>query len=59
MEIAVKVGESVREGQVVAAVEAMKSKHEVTAPVGGTVQSVDCGLGDDVDSQHPIITIGG
>jgi len=59
VEVAVKVGDAVQEGQVVAAVEAMKAKHEVTAPVGGTVRSVECGLGDDVDSGQPIITIGG
>ena len=59
VELLVKPGDPVTEGQVVAAVEAMKAKHEVMAPVGGKVQSVDCSLGDDVDAGQPILTIGG
>ncbi len=43
----------------VAAVEAMKAKHEVMAPVSGTVVTVDCALGDDVEAGKPILTIGG
>ena len=37
VEINVKVGDAVTEGQVVAAVEAMKAKHDVKAPCGGKV----------------------
>jgi pyruvate carboxylase subunit B len=59
VEIKVKVGDTVNEGQVVAAVEAMKAKHDVTAPVSGKVQSVDRALGDDVEAGQPILTIGG
>ncbi|MEZ4387455.1 MAG: biotin/lipoyl-containing protein [Candidatus Krumholzibacteriia bacterium] len=59
VEINVKVGDKVAEGQAVAAVEAMKAKHDVMAPVSGTVMSIDCALGDDVDAGKPILTIGG
>lgn len=56
-EIKVKVGEVVTEGQVVATVEAMKAKHEVRAPVGGTVASIDAEIGADVVADKPILTI--
>ncbi|MFO7654162.1 MAG: biotin/lipoyl-containing protein [Candidatus Krumholzibacteriia bacterium] len=59
VEINVKVGDTVAEGQVVAAVEAMKAKHDVKAPVGGKVLSIDAELGTDVEAGQPILTIGG
>jgi len=59
VEVNVKVGDRVTEGQVVAAVEAMKAKHEVLAPVAGTVLTVDRAIGDDVEAGKTILTIGG
>jgi len=59
VEVNVKVGDAVQEGQVVAAVEAMKAKHDVMAPVSGTIRSVDAAPGDAVGSEQPILTIGG
>jgi pyruvate carboxylase subunit B len=58
VEIKVKVGDVVQEGQVVAAVEAMKAKHDVKAPVAGKVLSIDAELGVDVQAGQPIMTIG-
>jgi pyruvate carboxylase subunit B len=58
VEINVKVGDTVREGQVVAAVEAMKAKHDVKAPCGGTVLSIDAGIGADIEAGRAIMTIG-
>ncbi len=46
-------------GQVVAAVEAMKAKHDVKAPCAGKVVSIDAELGADVVAGQPIMTIGG
>jgi pyruvate carboxylase subunit B len=57
VEIRVKPGDSVREGQVVAAVEAMKAKHDVKAPCDGLVQSVDSALGATVARGTPILTL--
>jgi len=57
VEVNVKVGAVVTEGQVVAAVEAMKAKHDIKATVSGTVASVDAGLGDEITAGMPIITI--
>jgi pyruvate carboxylase subunit B len=57
VEINVKVGDKVSEGQVVAAVEAMKAKHEVAAPCAGTVASVEAELGADIMAGQAILTI--
>ncbi len=57
VEIRVKLGDAVRIGQVVAAVEAMKAKHDVKAPCDGRVGSVDAVLGATVSRGMPIITI--
>lgn len=59
VEINVRVGDRVSEGQVVAAVEAMKAKHEVKAPCSGKVLSIDAEIGFDVTKSQPILTIGG
>ncbi len=59
VEIKVKVGDTVREGQVVAAVEAMKAKHDVKAPCAGKVLSISAELGTDIQSGQAIMTIGG
>ncbi len=57
-DIKVKVGESVREGQVVAVVEAMKAEHDVRAPVSGKVIRIDATIGADLVAGQPILTIG-
>ncbi len=57
VEIRVRIGDSVREGQVVAAVEAMKAKHDVRCPCSGLVASIDAELGSDVMAGRPILTV--
>jgi len=57
VEVKVRVGDSVSEGQVVAAVEAMKAKHDVRAPADGKVASIDAELGDDIVAGQPIMTL--
>jgi len=59
VEINVKVGDTVSAGQVVAAVEAMKAKHDVKAPRAGTVASVDAEIGADIEAGKSILTIAG
>jgi len=59
VEIKVKVGDHVTAGQVVAAVEAMKAKHDVKAPCAGTVASINADIGADVEAGQAIMTIGG
>jgi pyruvate carboxylase subunit B len=58
VEIAVKVGDGVTAGQVVAAVEAMKAKHDVKAPCDGRVLTIDAEIGADIEAGMPIMTIG-
>lgn len=57
VEIKVNVGDAVTKGQVVAAVEAMKAKHDVKAPASGTVATVDSSIGSTVSKAKPILTI--
>ncbi len=57
VEIKVKVGDQVTAGDVVAAVEAMKAKHDVKTPATGTVATVDAALGTEVSGTDPILTI--
>ncbi|HSD26539.1 MAG TPA: acetyl-CoA carboxylase biotin carboxyl carrier protein subunit, partial [Vicinamibacteria bacterium] len=57
VEVRVRVGDSVLEGQVVAAVEAMKAKHDVRCPCSGRVASIDAEVGSDVVAGRPILTV--
>ncbi len=58
VEIRVRVGDTVTAGQVVAAVEAMKAKHDVRAPRDGRVISIDAELGATVHAGRSILTLG-
>ena len=57
VDIRVKVGDAVKEGDVVANIEAMKAQHDIKAPCGGIVSAVHVAIGDEVDSTKPILTI--
>jgi pyruvate carboxylase subunit B len=57
VDILVHVGDKIAEGSVVAAIEAMKAKHDIKAPCGGTVTAVHVAIGDEIDSSKPIVTI--
>ena len=57
VEINVKAGDVVTQGQVVAAVEAMKAKHDVKAPCAGRVSAVHASIGNEVSAGKPIMTI--
>ncbi|HUU44660.1 MAG TPA: biotin/lipoyl-containing protein [Acidobacteriota bacterium] len=57
VDILVKVGDNVSKGQVVAAVEAMKAKHDIKAPRDGKVSNIDVAIGDEIDSTRPIMSI--
>jgi pyruvate carboxylase subunit B len=59
VEINVKIGDAVNQGQVVAAVEAMKAKHDVKAPCSGTVLTIEADIGADILAGKPILTIEG
>ena len=55
VDILVKEGDTVREGQVVAQVEAMKAQHDIKSSLEGTVVKINVEIGDEVDSSHPLI----
>jgi biotin carboxyl carrier protein len=57
VDILVKVGDKVTEGQVIANIEAMKAKHDIKATCGGTVSAVHVSIGDEIDSTKPIVSI--
>jgi len=58
VDIRVKVGDRVEEGGVIAVVEAMKATHDIRSPLAGTVTAVHVGVGDEIDSTTPILTVG-
>ena len=57
VEICVAAGEAVREGQLIAVIEAMKMQHEVMAPASGTVLQVLAEPGAMVSPSQPLLFI--
>ncbi len=57
VDILKKVGDSVNEGDPVASVEAMKATHEIRTRFSGTVREIHVRIGDEIDSNRPIMTI--
>ena len=58
VEIRVKVGDVVKDGQVVAILEAMKMENEIQSEYSGTITSVNVSEGDSILEGAPIVTIG-
>ncbi|MBQ8837775.1 MAG: biotin/lipoyl-binding protein [Bacteroidales bacterium] len=56
--IKVNVGDTVRAGQVVAILEAMKMENEIQAEFDGTVTAINAAQGDSVLEGAAIVTIG-
>ena len=57
MRLIVAEGDSVKEGQGVAVVEAMKMQNELKAPKSGTVEKVCVVEGQAVDAAEVLLTI--
>ena len=55
LEVLVKQGQRVREGQTLLVMEAMKMEHKILAPSGGEVSSVHYKEGDRVDMGSVLI----
>lgn len=55
--VAVSIGTSVKEGDVLAVLEAMKMENEIVAPQGGTVASIHVSSGQSVESGDLIISL--
>jgi biotin carboxyl carrier protein len=58
IDVKVREGEAVKEGDVLLILEAMKMENEVTAPRAGSVTAVLVQKGDTVNSGDPLLTIG-
>lgn len=58
VEISVKVGDTVKAGQQVAVLEAMKMENAIEADHDGTVTAIHVNKGDSVLEGVPIVTIG-
>jgi biotin carboxyl carrier protein len=57
LEVSVKVGDSVKAGQKVAVIEAMKMENEIQAEKDGTITEINVNKGDSVLEGAPIVTI--
>src|SRR3546814_14880543 len=56
--ISVKAGDTVKGGDALLVMEAMKMEHTITAPADGTVQEVFFQVGDQVSEGAELIAIG-
>ena len=57
LDVMVKNGQRVREGQTLLVMEAMKMEHKITAPFSGTVEKVNCNIEQKVDRGFILIEL--
>ena len=57
VDVKVAVGQTIKEGDLVAILEAMKMENEIFAPKGGTIASINVNQGAMVESNDIIVTI--
>jgi pyruvate carboxylase subunit B len=53
----VDIGDLVKEGKVLAILEAMKMQNEIIAPIKGIIKEINCNTGDSIDANAPLIII--
>jgi glutaconyl-CoA/methylmalonyl-CoA decarboxylase subunit gamma len=58
LEILVKAGDQVKEGQTVFKMEAMKMENDINATCDGVVKSINVGVGDAVNQGQDLMVIG-
>jgi biotin carboxyl carrier protein len=58
LSVNVTAGQSVKSGDVLVVLEAMKMENEIKAPKDGTVASVNVSKGETVDTGATLVTIG-
>ena len=58
LDVRVKVGDTIKKGQVVAIIEAMKLENEVPATAAGTVKEIKVSKGSNVTSGEVLIVLG-
>ena len=57
LKVNVNVGDTVKEGQVLVVLEAMKMENEIMAPKNGTVTQVVVSKGSTVDTGAPLVVL--
>ena len=57
LDVKVAVGASVKTGDVLCVLEAMKMENEIVSPQDGTVASVNCAKGDTVNAGDLLISL--
>lgn len=57
LKVNVSAGAAVKKGDCVAVLEAMKMENEIFAPQDGTVASVECSVGDTVETGKVLVTM--
>ena len=57
LDVKVKAGDSVKAGDVLAILEAMKMENEIVAPQDGTIASVNVNKGDTVNSGDTLVSM--
>ena len=57
VEVSVKEGQTVKAGQKVAVLEAMKMENEIPAPKDGTITAIHVNKGDSILEGAPVVTI--
>lgn len=57
LDVQVKAGQSVKAGDILCILEAMKMENEIVAPADGTVASVSVAKGDTVASGDVLVTL--
>ena len=56
-DLLIKEGDSIKTGQVLAVVEAMKADHDVKSPCDGMISTIHITIGSEVPAGQPILTI--
>jgi len=56
--VSAEVGDTVRKGQTLVALEAMKMEHAIRAPHDGTVSEVCVKVGDQVETEQVLVVVG-
>ena len=57
VEEGVKAGDTVKKGQVILVLEAMKMENDIVAPADGTVASIDTAVGSAVEAGETLATL--
>lgn len=57
LDVKVAVGASVKAGDTLAILEAMKMENEIVAPQDGTVASISCAKGDTVNAGDTLVSL--